>query len=66
VLKHRLASMRNVPVPYTIGFNRQNVYCFRVYRIAIRLKDSLGVTRDTIGVFYAVAMLLPELILGRP
>jgi hypothetical protein len=66
VLKHRLASMRNASVPHTVGFNRQSVHCFGVYRIAIRLKDSLGVTRDTIGVFYAVAMLPPELILGRP
>ena len=66
VLKWNLPSLQGVPLPTMEAFRGERGHCYGAHRLSMLLADSTGVEKETFGVFYAVDLSGPEVLLGRP
>ncbi len=47
-------SLLNVDLSRSIWMNDQNVYCYDVYKMCYRLKDSWNIEKKNLSIFYAI------------
>jgi hypothetical protein len=48
-----------------IRFDSKAAFYYRAYRLRIRLKDFLGITRESVAIFYSIDIPIVGAILGR-
>jgi hypothetical protein len=61
-----MVPMKDAKLPSAESFQGRKAYVYGVYMLRVRLEDSLGTTRESMGTFYAVDFPGPDVILGRP
>ena len=57
-------SLLNVDLSRSIWMNDQNVYCYDVYKMCYRLRDSWNIEKKDINIFYAIDKKKSSLILS--
>ena len=65
-LQHGLLQVKDALLPQVDSFQGQRGFCYGAHLICLRLADSADVARESIGVFYAMDIEGPPVILGRP
>jgi len=64
-LKSRLRKV-DMLLPSIEGFRREKGYCYSVYKVTLRLTDSIGTERRTEHIFFRVNLNETDLLLSRP
>lgn len=64
-LQHDLPAVEEARLPQNSCFEGHSGYCYGAYAVRIRLADSGGEQKETIGVFYPIDRFGPDVILGR-
>jgi hypothetical protein len=58
--------LEGAKLPNAESFQGKKAYVYGAHTLRVRLVDLLGTMRETIGTFYTVDFLGPDVILGRP
>jgi hypothetical protein len=61
-----MVPMKDAKLPSAESFQGRKAYVYGAHMLRVRLEDSLGTTRESMGTFYAVDFPGPDVILGRP
>ena len=54
----------NAELPIYFQLNKIQVYCYKVYKVLLRIKDNWGRTREVTFVYYRMANISPNVIIG--
>ena len=65
-LQYGLPFVKEAQLPKISSFQGREGFCYGAHRVRIRLADSQGQTKETVGIFYAMDMAGADVILGRP
>ena len=65
-LQHNLQYVYQARLPNIGSFQGKRAFCYGAHRLRIRLADSFGGMKESVGLFYAVDLDGPPVVLGRP
>ena len=54
----------DVELPTYSQLNKTQVYCYKAYKVLLRIKDSQGKIREVTFVYYRIANVSPTITLG--
>ena len=65
-LQHNLPFIKDAYVPRASSFQGRSAFCYGAHRVRLCLADANGKEKESVGIFYAMDMDKPAIILGRP
>ena len=54
----------NAELPTYSQLNKTQVYCYKAYKVLLRIKDSWGKIREVTLIYYRIANIFPTITLG--
>ena len=56
----------DIELPTYFQLNKTQVYCYKAYKVPLRIKNSQGRIREVTFIYYRMANIFPTITLGMP